>query len=640
MKNLRPMFLVLTVLLFCRIPQAPAQENHQKIYPIDSEVYQALKTLYLSQGLALPSTSGPWSEDELLLMLDRLNPDALQEGAQRAYDFAGEELSRKHSVFNFQGHVSLEAYAHTDTEHFVTEDFYVRDWDDSRPLLKLEFEGFVTPWFYGYSHFNLANAIYTVAAENPYTTFPTDVGTSGWRATSGTLDPKYAGSLGSRLFGKTAVSTNFQELYLGLIDDTDFSFPQRAFISAGGHGWNIEFGRERYSWGPGESGNFLVGDQVNYHTGGRLSAYANNFKYSFTVSSFTPPAEYYQRLDDGVGYLPVGPYHWGTDEYKGVQLFIAHRIEARVLSDRLGFALNEAIMYQDDSLGIPLEVLNPLLLLHNSYRNKVMNSILTFEADFALMPRVNLYAQLVVDEFTMPGEAKPGTKPNTSPTAFGYMLGAKTAMPLRNGMFSASLEGVLTDPYLYLRHKPSGDGNTVDATQTHNQKLNDPGLGFVVANRYHTYFGFMYKEDFLGYRYGGDAIVVNANAAYREFGWWNVGANLMFMAHGAFDKWTVYTKTLGTQPSTPTSGHPAENTPDTGYGGNNADTTASTRNAVSFTTALSLMGSWNIFHDVPWIKNLAVFGQTDLVIIVNPGNRKENKPVTDLQVSLGVTYSF
>jgi hypothetical protein len=370
-----------------------------------------------------------------------------------------------------------------------------------------------------------------------------------------------------------------------------------------------------------------------------------NFKYSFTVSSFTPPAEYYQRLDDGVGYLPVSPYHWGTDEYKGVQLFIAHRIEARVFSDRLGFALNEAIMYQDDDLGIPLEILNPMLLLHNSYRNKVMNSILTFEADFALMPRVNLYAQLVVDEFTMPGEAKPGTKLNTSPTAFGYMLGAKTAMPLWNGMFSASLEGVLTDPYLYLRQKPDGDGNTIDATKTHNQKLNDPGLGFVVANRYHTYFGFMYKEDFLGYRYGGDAIVVNANASYREFGEWNVGANLMFMAHGAFDKWTVYTKELGTPLSTPTSSHPDSGTkgtdPNTLYGGNNADTNAAEyRNAVSYTTALSLMGSWNIFHDVPWIKNLAVFGQIDLIIIANPGNHKENKAITDLQFSLGTTYSF
>ncbi|MDR2149247.1 MAG: hypothetical protein LBO67_00165 [Spirochaetaceae bacterium] len=68
----------------------------------------------------------------------------------------------------------------------------------------------------------------------------------------------------------------------------------------------------------------------------------------------------------------------------GGQLFIAHRFEGRLFKDKLGLALNEAIIYQNKDGYVALEMLMPLTLLHNINRVENSNSLLTLEADFAL----------------------------------------------------------------------------------------------------------------------------------------------------------------------------------------------------------------------------------------------------------------
>ena len=61
--------------------------NTQKIHSIDSEVYDAITLLYISNGYALPSTGGPWSSDELLLMLRKIDLNSLNDGAKATYDY-------------------------------------------------------------------------------------------------------------------------------------------------------------------------------------------------------------------------------------------------------------------------------------------------------------------------------------------------------------------------------------------------------------------------------------------------------------------------------------------------------------------------------------------------------------------------
>ena len=54
-----------------------AASNGVKAVEVGSDVYNAVKSLYISQGHALPSTTGPWSENEVKLMLNKLDKEKL-----------------------------------------------------------------------------------------------------------------------------------------------------------------------------------------------------------------------------------------------------------------------------------------------------------------------------------------------------------------------------------------------------------------------------------------------------------------------------------------------------------------------------------------------------------------------------------
>lgn len=65
-----------------------AYSNQQKIYETTSEIYKTIKYLYLATGHALPSTTGPWSGNELSHMLEKIDRSTLAPALQASFDFA------------------------------------------------------------------------------------------------------------------------------------------------------------------------------------------------------------------------------------------------------------------------------------------------------------------------------------------------------------------------------------------------------------------------------------------------------------------------------------------------------------------------------------------------------------------------
>jgi hypothetical protein len=597
----------------CAAFAAAQTPNHQKIYPIDSEVYQALKLLYISRGLALPSTTGPWSEDELLLMLDRLDAGGLNPNELTAYEFAEAELNREHKVFQFGIDATVELRGHTDTENFIGPETYIRPWNYAKPLAGMEFETFITPLVYATTSFDIGNDVYSRGF------IP---GTPGY------FDGISTVRIGSALFGQTAFSTNIPLIPPAELDDISFNFPSRAFGALGGNGWNIVIGRDRLSWGPGESGNFLVGNHIEYHNSVRATFYHPVIKYTFNISGFPHPDEYY---DDGASPTdpPISaPAQSNSNKFEGVNLFIAHRIEWRMLKNKLGITLNEGLIYQsskDDGMAFPLEILSPTILLHNLYRAENANSIISIEADYSVMPFLNIYGQFVMDDFVIPGvEPVPGKDASADPTGMGYMLGVKTAIPWKEGFLFGSLEGAYTDPYLYLRSNLDNP--------------NKPGINYVVATRYYggNYTNSLYMEDFLGYRWGGDAIVLNLHGGYRKFGAFSLEGNFMMMVHGTYDKWTIWDRIILANADRDYQGTPTKNLPGTpGSGSYDPNqNTGTPRDTAAVTLAFSVTGAWQILS---WLN---LYGQIDLVTVDHPGNVKANGRATDFQYTLGATVSW
>ena len=294
----------------------------------------------------------------------------------------------------------------------------------------------------------------------------------------------------------------------------------------------------------------------------------------------------------------------------------------RILPDKR----SESIMYQSIDNTLDLRILNPAGFFHNYYIRSNSNSLITLEIDYTPISGLNLYGQLAVDEFALPGEPVPGKDSSALPSAFGYMLGAKGAYPLKKGILYGSLEGALTDPFLYLRYGDSG---------SQSQNPGDYGINYIVAIReYYSGGHIVYDEDFIGYKYGPDAIVFNLNGGYKEFDKWSVEGNLFFMLHGTHDKGTLWSEVNNLD--TPSgSTIPYESTPtDTHHTGNNYDLHPDYRNSVSQTFVFGVKGNYTI------IKNLNAYAQADLVHIINPGNIKTNPPITDVQLTVGVSYSL
>jgi hypothetical protein len=582
------------------LPAPLSAQNRQRVLPIDSEVYQAIKSLYIARGLALPSTTGPWSEAELLLMLGRVDAEGLSAGERALYDFAQERLAPQGGFFNFDLDVNLEARAHTNPDDFTDPDDYLRNINLLKPLLDPRFEFFITDYAYGFLDVPVGARIYYALEEE-------EDGTH----------------IVSQQIGKNAFALNIPMLSGGA--DIDFSVPYRTFAAVGASGWNLVVGRDRLSWGPGYTGNFVVGDQVHYHTNGRLSFWGDHFKYTYSISNFSYPAEYYNGWDseDYNAAIAYDATRDGGSPRKGLSLFIAHRLEARVW--KLNFALTEAVMYENKSGVISLAEILPNMILHNLYMAENQNSTLALELDYSPLPRLNIYGQVVMDDFTTPGAESGATAEKSSrPDAMGFMLGLQTVLPTAAGVFSAFFEAAYTQPFLYLMHEKDGSNSN----------------SYIVANRYYNGQGTTdFAEEFLGYRWGGDALVFALGGAFAKPGAGRLEGRLLFVAHGTYDKWTAYTPWYAAG----SSNYPQEAFLTETHRGaaNYADPDAETRNAIRYLTGLSVAGSLNLGslpNMPPFLRDLTLYGQADILYLVNPGNISGARPIADVQLVLGVSY--
>lgn len=595
-----------------------AVSNTQKIYPIESEAYQAISYLYISQGYALPSTSGPWSSDELLKMVDKIDERKLNGDEQIVYKYVLSNLRPESKVFGFSFDTAIEGYIHTNKVDFVREDQWIRGYNERKPLLDLALETWVTSNLYGYSAITIQ---------------PTKTG-------------EYTddGEFTTPLFGSSIFASNLFFIPPGKFGYLDFNIPYRAFVALGGNNWSAQIGRDKTSWGGGISGNLMLGDHLKYHNMGRFTTYRKNFKYTLLASFFPHPENYYHKTpllkNDGSYDLDAEgniQYEWEFDPKSGsrhpltgLNMFLGHRLEWRMFKDKVGFALSEAMIYQSNTGALDLQVLNPAGIFHNYYIRANSNSILTLEVDYTPIKYLNIYGQIAIDEFAMPGlEAAPGVADKANPSALGYLAGVKSSYPFKKGMFYGSLEGAYTNPYLYLRDK----GDYV-------QSLGQPGINMVVAIRERFGDGAVYYDEaFLGYKYGPDAVVVNANAGYKQFGKWYAETNFFFMLHGTHDKWTTWSYVYNEDEmsdfndveikppylSTPTTEH---------WTYNNGDPTARDRDAMSKTFVATFKGAYTI------LRGFDVYGQADFVHVINPGNLKNNDPISDFQFTFGVSYSL
>lgn len=510
-------FLLFTLIfIFCSFAG-----NDQKIYSTSSVDKQAIDLLAISSGIAMPSSSGPWSQAELELMLEQININKLSDSETKIYQALVNKFNNKEKfalIFLDPGiSINFELSMHSNIKDFVNPDLIASwsslgDFNRPTPFVSVPISAYVDDCLYLYAQVDAGLNRSLISQTN-----------SIEKGKEVSYSP-----LGFR--------TNLIFLPPSKMIDFNMNFPYRGLISAGGEHWSISLGRENISWGPGISGNLLIGNQIPYHNNLRFAAFSNHFKYVFSYSSFIHPKNYTYTLDNK-DYINL--FFDQDKPRKGTKSFIAHRGEFR--TGLISISISEAVIYQDDSGALDLSILSPLVLFHNYYIRGNANSELSVEVELTLIPHLNIYGSILVDEFNFPTEFADSTTP---PPAMGYQLGVKTAWIVNKGIIYSSLEGVYTDPYLYLRDDGSrnNSGYGINGIIGFPDFINSPSTDINLAN---------YNLQFIGYRYGNDCITFNYTLGYKSFESWTLDFVATYILKGVKDKYTRWK--LGDTSSAPST---------------------------------------------------------------------------------------
>ena len=611
------MFLIFTLSVFA------GTANMQKIFPVDSEEYTMIKYLYIAQGHSLPSTTGPWSADELADMLKVLDVSSMDSVQKAWYDAVEASINARPEIdlpmfgMTFTGKANLELYFHTNTDgyaitadtssHEVTEkafqgNHWVYDENYQKSFLNFELETYLTDYFYADFQADIANS---------------------WHS-----DEYYTEELGISKLSTNIIGLKHLKFNLSYFDG---NWPYRSFLSAGGNNWNIQIGRDKLSWGPGETGNLTISNNMPYQNYGKITAYSDYFKYTFLTSFYPHPVNYWDNQYDGAAdphWHGLDNTYWGA-AYKGLSMYIGHRLEARLFNDKLTIAGVEGLMYMSEDNTIDVRALNPLNFNHNNYIARNSNSTLELEFNYTPIKGLNVYGEMIIDEIAFPGiETPPSAENRRNPTAMGFIFGVKGVYTLGNGILHATAEFAKTDPYLYLR-----DG--LDRNNAAGNQQGYYGINYVVAIRNWSSVGsgITYDEYFQGYTYGPDAVVANLKA-----GWTtadlrlSVEGSLFYMAHGTHDAWTMWTAIGGSEEdynankSSPTDKHTSYNAK-YDYKSGNMDL------AVEKTLVCGVNASYKVSS---WLTAMV---QADFVSIKNYGNIP-GVDQSDFQLVASATFSF
>jgi hypothetical protein len=551
----------------------------QETIPLSSSFYAEMDALYTIYGLGAPSAVRPWTKTQALALLDRLDPSQVPSTLlplyEKLYGEANEQLrfSLGNSVrLDARFMLALELYAHSNTQDFVNEEDWSKGYIDRAPFTKAEFSITMGDWFYittdlQYSwNFNADGKDEYIVPNSVGALIP-DGNAEGYRIR--TFADAYA-----RAFTINIPPHTY---------DLECVFPKRAFVSVGGAHWNLSLGRDRLQWGNGHSGNFLIGSHRDFDDFIRFSAFYDKFRYDalYTI--------YDKHNYDGSG--------------EKSRYFMLHRLEFRPFS-RLVFSFSENIMYQDEYFNP--QYLNPAFIYHSWDDRALFNALAHLEADFALAPRWNVYLQATLDQGRAPNES------DSEADAWGILGGVEYARTLSLGRGAAvlalSLEGAYTSPELYRR-------DLVD---------------FMMLNRRLSFNeGTIYSVEYIGYEYGGDALVAQFDAHLNILSKGEAGLRLFVMGHGEMNPLVSHNKD-----------------------GDNTDRAniigaAPSGSTVEKTFAVSLWGKYNIPPILSWA-SLVVFSQVDFIVKTDKRTYQSEPPYiqyksgasSDLQFSLGIQLSL
>lgn len=465
------------------------------IYPIESPLYADMDALYSICGLARPSTNRPWSDAEARSILDRVDANRLTGVASKLYDRILAVLDdglRWKFGDDFQMNVGmdfgLEMYAHSNTEDFITEDDWVRGYQDRMSLMRAHFEFTASDYFYTTSdiHYKWSRAdyndIYGNQIEDGHTSADGYIASYKIDDTAYYVKKSYAFSQG--FF--TSFFTNTMNF--------SFIWPKQAIFSLGGDTWNLSVSRDRLSMGNARFGNLLV-DGHHFSDYARLSIFGKYFKYDWVLMFLNTIV-----TDNEQNAATEG------------RVFMIHTLQFRIL-DRVSLTLSENVMYKYSTM--ELLYANPSFIFHNLNNRSMFNALAYAEVNVTPLSGLEVRFQFALDQARAPHEG------DSQSDASGFVAGIEYTCVLGNGYLTSYAEYAQTTPLLYRRDK----------------------IDFVRVNRYWSHSaldesfggGHVPFFDYVGFPYGGDCRLIEIRSTYTGLDHWSASLFFRSMDHGVMN---------------------------------------------------------------------------------------------------------
>ena len=550
------------ILIFCVLSLSASHD--MRLIPLSSPVYEYVEDLYILEGKAAPQGAKPWTVADLKQQLERVTPSS--DVSQQLYKTIEGYMEDSDKDVALRMNLSLEpaVAAHTNKDAFNASRYWKSQVLNEKPV-KLNGE------FYVYDYM----------------------------AASMGLSLGMANTVDSPGFGKEArfkdaYATNIPFLFAAGNIDVDIT--DNSYVSLGLPYISLSFGRQQLSWGNGTMGNLILSNTLPYHDYVSLNASNNTwFDYTMLMTFYHHPMNY---------------NHGHTSRIHGIQMFVAHRFEFRMFSDRLRLTLNEATMYQSEDNTVDFRIFNPLNIMHGLYVSANANSLASLELEFAPTKNLQFYASFVIDDLSV-GESKAPENDSTL-NMWGIMGGLRLTYPHWKGYFTINLEGVYTSPFMYHKDAYKDDDNNYSYTMDF--------IGSVASMHGNDR---VYNRQYLSLPFGSDALAGLLSVSYTIPQKVSAGLNLFIMAHGITDIDTEGFKyedgvTSDYVPGILATEHPHPLSGEKGV--------------LSYTFSIGLEAEYYI------LRNMSIATSIDLIHIQNMNNASGNNE-TDIQLTLAFKYS-
>lgn len=474
------------IILFLLIPliSLGAEGNPSYIHPLSSPIYEWMEEAYLLEGLGHPSSSKPWSGDEVEMMARRLEENNPGDTSRELLMRIREENSRytdDGETIRFSLAISPEIYGHTNTDEYTKEEDWIHGFDYRAPFLYGTMDLGFRNTFHLFSNLTLGWGRTTYG--DTWTYLKDIPGFNGIGATVAADDGKAAIVTSSLLYSKAFLFS------LPELDKLNIETPTRYYISTGGEGWFLSFSKDKLMWNNSHISSFIFDSHLEYQEYLRFKAYGEKLSLEIV----------YEFLDTDTSHRVF------SEGGEMIRIMAAHALSYR-FSPSLLLTLSENIMYMGKSADI--RYLNPSSFFHNLNNSTLLNAIAHISLSWAPARGVNLYGQFVLDQATAPTES------DSQAEAWGLSGGVEGAFSYHDGLVSWFLEGAYTTPELYRRNK----------------------VDFIIFQKYSTnknYMKFLFF-DYMGFPYGGDTIGVKGGAQWKKAEY-SVGVEAEWRLEGEMD---------------------------------------------------------------------------------------------------------